>query len=46
MRPMFFVVDAAVGRETVSVRAYTRRGGVMLANLTFPTYAEAIAWIG
>jgi hypothetical protein len=40
----FYVIDAALGHTMVTVRAYTHRGGKLLTERTFATYAEARDW--
>lgn len=44
MRATFYVINAPLGRETVTVRAYATRGGDLLAERTFSTHAEAETW--
>lgn len=41
----FYLVDNAYPRTDVSVRAYTHRGGTLLAEETFSTHDAAETWI-
>lgn len=45
MQAMFFVVDPLTPRGPYRVTAWTKRGGEMLAQKTFDTHEEALAYI-